>query len=326
MPDLERLRKPGTSVPSATVVLDSEVSASRSDIEATHRVSELIAGKRTTSALAFAGRWLAVDLDDTLLVGSFTNQASWGALGNARPSIDQTALTTDWLATLKSTLRGNPKRIPSITHHPFLTNPPVEVAFRPALLEGLKALKAAGLGLVLVTASARQRVNFLRRRFPELDELFAGERGHLVAAEDLARAAVEAENSPAGIDHPPSLEAHQLRPRSIAAKTPWAISYITGLPHYDLLIDDSTTTAELFVTAGLADKLLYIHGEYPWSNYGSIILDTVVDQLLSKAPSPSSHTRLPCPKGALSLPGNLPPPTKVEDPYYYPLLHYKDQF
>ncbi len=276
--------------------------------------------------LPFAGRWLALDLDDTLLLGSFTCADDWGDLGGAGSGFVKGSMAVDWWASLRRWLRGSPELVPCKHRHPYLNHPLVEVAFRPALLEGLAELKALGLGLVLVTASARQRVDYLCLRFPFFGELFRGPLGHVITAEDMVELQLEAVQLADTIDDPASAAAHRLRPRSLAVKTPWAVSRACGIPSYDLLIDDSKTTAEVFDQAGLNDRLLYIEGRHPWSGYGVGILDAAVRRLLGEIPADGHGAPLPCLREWQEVPAGIPVPPKIEDPLYFPLLHYSDQF
>lgn len=271
-------------------------------------------------------RWLVLDLDDTLLMGSFTTKEEWGELGNAFPGLERSAMRTDWWATTKRLLKGKRERIACRQAHPFLNHPPVEVAFRPGMVEGLMELKAQGLGLVLVTASARTRVEFLLQRFPVLAELFAGDEAVIVPAESMAESSMVAESAPEAVDCLPSARAHEIRSRSLAVKTPWAVSRAAGIPAYDLLIDDSKTTAKVFDEAGLGDKLLAIEGQHPCSGYGIHILDTTIQRLLKSGSGTQTSGPLPCSLEFSQTPAGIPLPPKVEDPLYFPLLHYTDQF
>jgi hypothetical protein len=270
--------------------------------------------------------WIAVDLDDTLLLGSYTLGKDWGVVGHSFRGMRESMLKTDWFATAKHVIRGTPCRVPCRSAHPFLNNPRVEVAFRPLMVEGLLEFAAAGLGLVFVTASARQRVDYLRMRFPVLDELFSGELGRVITAEEMVEATLEAATRPDLVDDPLSAKAHSLRPRSLAAKTPWAVSRAVGIPPYALLIDDSATTARLFSESGLNDRLLFIEGHHPWSGYGIHILQTAVKKILDPESRSAADSPLFCPEAFRSPPPGVPIPPKVEDPLYFPLLHYRDQF
>lgn len=308
---LKSLRKNDLCAPAAVFLETSAISL------------PIVARTNWVTDASLEGRWLAVDLDDTLLMGSFTAGEAWGAMGQAGPGLRKNQLTTDWLASAKQLARGRFERVACRKRHSFLNQPQVEVAFRPGMIEGLCALKKRGLGLVMVTASARQRVDYLRMRFPVLDELFAGTNGRIVVAEDLVHAALAAERET--IDHAPSARAHAIRPRSLAVKTPWAVSYVAGIPHYDLLIDDSEVTAHVFQQARLADRLLWIEGKHPWSDYGRVVLEAAQARLSSQE-IPNGDVRIECPPAAMKLPSDVRISPKVEDPLYFPLLHYRDQF
>ena len=272
------------------------------------------------------GRWLVLDLDDTILMGSFTTKDEWGALGQSIPGLDRSGMKTDWWSSFKRLLKGKPERVVCRKKHPYLNHPPVEVAFRPAILEGLMELKASGLGLVLVTASARERVEYLKARFPDFAKLFQEPRGHTVTAEDLVHCQLSMREKIDVTCGQASAATYRLRSRSLAMKTPFVVSRCCGIPAYDLLIDDSETTAKIFKEAGLGKKLLFIEGRYPWSGYGVAILDMAVRRLLGEQPLEGDLFLLPCQKEWQVVPPGIPVPPIIEDPLYYPLLHYSDQF
>ncbi len=309
---LKSLRKSDLCVPEAVFLETSPISL------------PTVGSEKLLADASLEGRWLAVDLDDTLLMGSFTAGEAWGPMGQAAPGLRKDRLTTDWLASAKQLARGRSERVACRKRHPFLKQPQVEVAFRPGMIDGLRGFKKRGLGLVMVTASARRRVDYLRMRFPVLDELFSGTKGRIVVAEDMVHAALAAEREK--IDHEPSASAHAIRPRSLAVKTPWAVSYVAGIPHYDLLVDDSEVTARVFQQAGLADRLLWIEGKHPWSDYGRVVLEAVQARLSSHEITNGDARSLACPPEAMKQPSDVPISPKVEDPLYFPLLHYRDQF
>ena len=275
---------------------------------------------------ALKGRWLAIDLDDTLLMGSLTTADEWGGIGLAHSGLQRSAMKADWWATTKRWLKGKLERVPCKKVHPYLNDPVVEIAFRPGILEGLSELKMAGLGLVLVTASAKERVTYLLQRFPDFAKLFDGPLGRVITAEDMVECQLSMSDGVDASCDAASAEAHRLRPRSLAMKTPWAVSRACGIPAYDLLIDDSETTAKIFHEAGLGEKLLFVEGRHPWSGYGIEILDMAVKRLLGAVPAEAHHVRLACSEEWEAVPSGIPVPPKVEDPLYYPLLHYSDQF
>ncbi|MGE9270811.1 MAG: hypothetical protein ACQKBU_08405 [Verrucomicrobiales bacterium] len=278
---------------------------------------------------ALSERWLVLDLDDTLLMGSFTTKEQWGALGAAHPGLRSERMRIDWVASARRWMQGKFERVASRKTHPFLNHPPVEVAFRPGILEGLAELQSFGLGFVLVTASARERVDYLDSRFPDFHGLLSGDRTHVIAADEMVPIQLLAAERIASdgldsMDDPASARAHKIRPRSLAVKTPWAVSQAVGIPRYDLLIDDSATTAEVFHEAGLEKELLFIDAGRPWSGYGVAILDHAIRRILGEESAGAG--RLPCPEGLMQIPKDLPRPPSLEDPTYFPLLHYSDQF
>lgn len=315
---LSSLRKPGLDLPPEPLIETSPLSWQMTPWDELDSWPGLLPGSLT-------GRWLAVDLDDTLLMGSFTAGHAWNFYNPIMGAFKKELLSMDWLATTKNVFRGKPARVPCHRAHPFLSHPAVTVAFRPGMVEGLVALKKAGLGLILVTASSMRRVEYLLQRFPILRELFGSPRGKIVAAEGLVPALIEASDHPSRIDHGPSALAHSLRPRSLAIKTPWAVSRGTSLPYYDLLVDDSPITSDVFQSAGLQNWLLTVAGGYPCSGYGLFIIHSALARLLGKQ-SPWDPPLVEYFDAHWSIPKSLEVPPQLEDPFYYPLLHYRDQF
>ena len=121
-----------------------------------------------------------------------------------------------------------------------------------------------------------------------------------------------------------SAELHRRRPLSIMAKSPWAVATALDAPAYDLLVDDSATTAALLRESGLNARLLWITPDALQPAYAVSVLAAIVDRLAG-APPPA-QTR-PLAGSSLTVDLTLPEPEAVliEDPWYYPLLHVRDQ-
>ena len=118
-----------------------------------------------------------------------------------------------------------------------------------------------------------------------------------------------------------SIRAHRMRPRSLAMKTPLLFERLFGVSGYDLLVDDSDTTAKYFQAAGLMDCLLHIEGGYPNTGYGFEIIDAIKEKLENPK---NNLTRLKYSGKHDDLIENIPL-IRIEDPLYYPLLHKSDQ-
>ena len=178
----------------------------------------------------------------------------------------------------------------------------------------------------MVTASAPERLEYLRTRYPYLDQLLKGSLASVISAKEMVEIQLEAEQKPEIVTDSSSARAHSIRPRSLAVKTPWAVSQASEIPPYDLLVDDSDTTAKVFCDAGLGGRLLFVQGKYPWSGYGVEILKTAVKRLLLQSSGENTAIPLPCSEEGRQAPSGIPTPPKIQDPLYFPLLHYSDQF
>ncbi|MEO0852122.1 MAG: hypothetical protein AAFY15_01275, partial [Cyanobacteria bacterium J06648_11] len=210
----------------------------------------------------------------------------------------------------------------------FLNNPQVFVQLRPGWLAALRGLKSAGVRLVLVTASARSRVDFLLARLPQLRDLFAeGDCLWVATAEDMLSFVLDIYLHPDRYDACTEADVlsaaiHAQRPLSLAMKTPFALKHVLGMEDYDLLIDDSDTTATHLRAGGLGHKLLKIDPRQPQTPYVLNILQAARRQLDS--PSASSAIAVPSSDTA-AYDSATYPHLRFEDPLYYPLIHLSDR-
>lgn len=260
---------------------------------------------------------LAVDLDDTLLHNSYTCPSLWDLGGyygaDILPGYRYGRLSRSAIGWLRA-LRKRPAYDQiSRSRHPFMESPRVIVAPNLPVLQMLQVLKYHGATLVLATASARARVDLLFARLPILGDLFGGA---VFAAEDLAWRALEVEKGP---QSDPlweiSAPVHHARPRSLMTKTPWTLAPAFDGAGYDILIDDSRITAQLFTDHGLADRLLAVdpHALTPQAAWCTV--SDCLARLSGRPPPP--------------LPKDLAEDTPVlrfEDPLYWPYMHIKDRF
>ena len=281
---------------------------------------------------ALIGRLVAVDLDDTLLHSSYTRpelvrepprDSGRSVFACYRYSEMRHSL---W-RTLRFGLRATAYERVDRRRHPALGAPRVLIRPNIALISCLVWLKQQGVTLVLTTATSLLRVDYLRARLPIIDVLFGP---RIVAAEHLgerAEAAAKRLVQPALMPckiWQISAELHRRRPLSIMAKSPWAVATALGMPAYDLLVDDSATTAELLRESGLNARLLWIAPDDLQPAYAVSVLAAIVDRLTG-APPPSQTQ--PLAGSSLIADLALPEPEAVliEDPWYYPLLHVRDQ-
>ncbi len=343
-------------------------------------------------------RVLAVDLDETLLLSSQAHPQLWqwgrgyhdpaiapgyhyaqlrfgaprhrerpgqppGAASPPRPPATSRLRLLSraaWVARYRAWRGRAPYHWADPSREPSLSNPRICVAPRWKLWALLMALRTSGIRLILVTASARARVDYLRARLPGLFRPFC-EVGHpqgaadaalpedhrrslncqrILCAEDLATIVATAHlDCPEGN----SRAAHAARPRSLAAKTPWAVAQLTGSP-YDLLLDDSPVTAALLSAGGLSSRLILVDAARCDADYENDLVRHVATQCgyphlaeavlswatrqggLSRESSDFQATGGVRRSGASDgSTGNTALCHRLEDPYYLPLCHRHDQ-
>lgn len=280
---------------------------------------------------SLATHCVAIDLDETLLNNSYICRSEWNDFAG-----NTTYFESICYDRLRRSLRGwlsffkrKPKRQQYDSRtYPFLSHPEVDVQLRPGFTGGLKALKKNGAELFLVTTSARPRVEFLCSRLPVLNELFEENIGcaeeickQVMWIDQMSDQDLRKESKLPVEMFDASVQAHRLRPRSLAMKTPLLLERLFGIPGCDLLVDDSKCTAEYFDKAGLNDWLLLVDGGQPNTGYGMEILDAIVMRLNSEPDAPQfvEYTG----RYDELLQGR--PLIRMEDPLYYPYLHKYDQ-
>ncbi len=263
---------------------------------------------------------VAVDLDDTLLNSDWTCKSVFKEI---QPDYKVDTIRYDQMQhSLKGRIqkmRGLPIAFQyDLNTYPFLRNPQVYVQLRPGFLEELIILAELGVDFLLITASSQKRVDFLFKRLPMLAHLFSN---RVICAETSARVLLEikempesviwrqSELSPRLLDA--SLRMHRERPCSLAAKSPLLVERALGLPAFSCLIDDSEITQGLFMKTGLQQLIIPVEGRS---------MDLAQTRMIFK----ELYKRLELPM--------VPPddPVKMEivhleDPYYYPLIHMRDQ-
>lgn len=266
------------------------------------------------------GMNIAVDLDDTLLFGSITISNLWS---QGSGYADKNIVDGYAYAKMKKSVRGHynawrgrPKYDQVCRQaNPYMANPRVVVALNMPLLSMLNWAKTRGATLSLVTASARQRVDYLKRRLPILNDLFDD---RVMAAEDIAGRLLSIES---GIGPNAkekiwarSANMHMNRPNSLAAKSPWLVSPLFDGQSFDMLLDDSSVTYELFKETRLENSLYRIH-------HHNLDPQKLWSQAIQFGASLRPGESLPA--SASDFPECQP--TLIEDPLYWPLLHKVDQ-
>lgn len=278
-------------------------------------------------------RFVVVDLDDTLLHGSYTcpqlvRESSRGEGGAALPGFRYAEMRQSLWRKIRLGRGAGAYAHVSRRHHPALVAPRVLVRPNVALLSCLVWLQRAGVTLAMATATSKIRVDYLRSRLPILDVLFGA---RIVTADHLdervAVAATQLEQPAASYCRTwqMSAELHRRRPHSILAKSPWAIATALDAPAYDLLVDDSAATARLLHKSGLGERLLWIASEALQPAYAVSVLAAIVARLTG-APAPSQLVPLKCSSLTADIALPEPEPVLIEDPWYYPLLHVRDRF
>ena len=265
-----------------------------------------------------AGKTVVFDLDETILMNSFISPEIW-ELGDGYE--DKTISPAFDYANLKPTLKGRLQKIlgrtdydtRNISLYPFLRQPRQIVMARPGMLHGLLWLKQQGVKLILATASARRRMEYLAQKFPILQEIFED---RIVTANEVTYFYYQQSLQDFSIS-PVEQKIFERRSHSLAAKVPGIFKYFYQIDGYDLLVDDSATTQKLFSGTTLEDKLLTIDSDKAVSGYGLDIIIQTVTTLLGKSTDIDKYGI----KVEISNELNA----RVEDPFYWCLCHLSDR-
>ncbi|NQU95332.1 MAG: hypothetical protein HQ549_03770 [Candidatus Omnitrophica bacterium] len=327
---LEGLRRPGYVIPDERFLEFSPI-----ETDCYHPITNPL--DRALYNLASEikpGTVLAMDLDDTLLTNSYTCGNEWQKEGSGSDSkyfesIRYSQMRRSLSGYLKYA-QNSPKRAQYDSRkYTFLKNPQVISQLRPGILQALKGFKNAGAILVLVSATARKRMDFLLTRFPILKRLFSFDNKLcVIAAEDILKASYELLQNKdklrlATEEDRLSLSAHIDRPMSLAAKTPYLIKRILGISNYDILIDDSSVTFELFKAHNLSHKILKVNPRLPHTDYALDIVTSVLRRLQNKKDAADEVKRSK--KNNNIFDASNYRYIRFEDPLYYPLIHMRDQ-
>lgn len=286
-------------------------------------------GHLLSLATSIGDRTVVVDLDETLLINSHICPELWSlGCGYADPAIysayQYANMHKSWKGYLRHAVGRAAYHTVDARSYPFVNNPRQIVMFRPGVLAGLAWLKAQGVRLILATASARPRVDYLLQKFPLLAEIFAD---HIITANDIACHYLSTAQQHSTYADPASAQVHHLRPHSLAAKTPALVSALLQVAPYDLIVDDSVTTAELFNQTSLSRKLLWVRSDLPTEGYGLRIMAEIVTRL-AQGPSERDINRTERLQPDVACDRFVGPgyvSTRLEDPYYWPLCHASDQ-
>lgn len=272
---------------------------------------------------------VVIDLDETLLLNSYSCPKIW-EIGEGYE--DRKIYPAYCYSQMKKPLRGRLQRMlfgrthydtADKTAYPFLQNPRHIVLFRPGMLSGLAWLAQKEVELILVTASARQRVDYLLKRFPLLKEVF-GDR--VISANEIMKYYLSLASGVSQIQDQASGQAFRKRPWSLAIKTPDLVNQILGNGGYDLIVDDSEMLIETIQETPLRDRALWVRSDLPLSNYGMQIVATIAAKVMAEN-KPLSPQRLE-PDSQLLFVETVSNPNqfvRLEDPYYWPLCHGRDQ-
>lgn len=268
---------------------------------------------------------VAIDLDDTLLLNSYTSPELW-KIGEGYQ--DEAIYPAYQYSKMRKTWQGRFKRVLGRTHYdtadhrayPFLRNPRHLVMFRPGMLAGLAWLAQRGVEFILVTASAQQRVRYLLKRFPMLVEVF-GDR--VISANDMVQYYRTHAASASQIQDEISRLAFEKRPFSLAVKTPDLVNQILGNGGYDLIVDDSEVLIQTVGQTPLRDRAVWVRSDLPLSNYGMQIVTAIAAKAMGW--ENLSLARLEPDSNFEAIAAATDRLVRLEDPYYWPLCHGHDQ-
>lgn len=266
------------------------------------------------------GKTVVFDLDETLLMNSFISPEIW-ELGegyrdqNIKPAFQYQKLSKTIKGRIQ-TFRGHiPYDTCSNEKYPFLKQPRHIVMFRPGILFGLKWLQQQNVKLILATASARRRVDFLAQKFPIIREIFED---RIITANDIAYYYLQ------NLPRSENFESiFKQKPYSLAAKVPDIFKSSLSIELVDLLVDDSETTKKLFKGTSLENYLLSIDSDKAVSGYGlEIIIHSVTKLLINIGLNinPDNQKTIKYEDYV-----KLQQIVRAEDPYYWPLCHTSDQ-
>ncbi|MFP4254638.1 MAG: HAD family hydrolase [Halothece sp.] len=279
-------------------------------------------------AQTFPPYQVVIDLDDTLLLNSYTSPELW-KIGEGYQ--DEAIYPAYKYSKMRKTWQGRFKRVLGRTHYdtadhrayPFLRNPRHIVMFRPGMLSGLAWLAQRGVEFILVTASAQQRVRYLLKRFPMLVEVFGN---RIISADDMVQYYLTQATSEEQIQDQASRQAFKKRPFSLGIKTPDLVNQILGNGGYDLIVDDSEVLAETLSGTPLRDRAVWVRSDLAISSYGVQIVAEITARMMGKPISQESNLkRLEPNSESFSIPLSGDQLIRLEDPYYWPLCHRHDQ-
>lgn len=272
---------------------------------------------------------LAIDLDDTILrVLGFGETLLKLPTANVRGSIRWWLLRPRVRSVLRHPRWSRRRWWYDSNRYPFLGNLPTAVVVRPGMRAALEGYRAAGARLVLVTASARERVEFLFQRLPWLHAVFgpAGEKG-VVDGEDLIGAQLRAlgdrdRSYPSSEEDEQCLAFLRRTGPCLACKAPLIVREATGVT-YDLLVDDSPRVAEVMASCGSSHRMVRVEPANLTTPYVLDIVAAIAHAL------DSAGSREPVPLSTDIHPAFDPdsyPYEAFEDPLFYPLEHVRDRW
>jgi len=272
---------------------------------------------------------VVIDLDDTLLLNSYSCPEIW-EIGDGYqdndiyPAYQYSKMRKTWRGRLKRVWGRTEYDTADQTAYPFLQNPRHIVMFRPGMLSGLAWLAKRGAELILVTASARQRVTYLLKRFPMLAEVFGN---RIISANEMVKYYLTKASYRSQISDQASRQAFEKRPFSLAIKTPDLVNQILSNGGYDLIVDDSKFLTKTLQETSLRDRVLRVRSDLAISNYGLQIVEAIAARVMAEPqnfPKSSGIKQLTSNSHCQPIVSNNNL-VRLEDPYYWPLCHGRDQ-
>ena len=144
---------------------------------------------------------------------------------------------------------------------PWLQSNLVTSAPAPGLIGLIAGLREQGCRFYLMTASTRERVEWLFKRIPFLEDLFDG----VACAEDLERGLRRLSGPRQNNAESTWAPLHRMKPISLAMKSPLLAETLFGHP-FDLLLDDSPETHGIYEEMGNKEAIVRCDARNPVEN------------------------------------------------------------
>lgn len=228
-----------------------------------NQVEEALTGIRTLpKAIAF-------DLDNTVLLVKEHSEIPEDSVKESTWTLPISGLRKTWHSVpskIQNTKLGWKTRQLLKHNLPAVSEPTKYIQLSPGIIDLLKALKGRGTKIYLITAGNEKRVRHLMHQFPQLKTLFDG----VTARKEQFKIHKHLSKQTSGKK---SIweNFHQTIPMSLANKTPLISKYVFGV-EYDLLIDDSEETKEIFKKSNQQHKFFHWKPESPVDSLKALLV------------------------------------------------------